>query len=1456
MILSIGMMVKNEEKYLDRCLKSLMPILEELEAELVIVDTGSTDSTVTIAKRYTDKIYYYEWNNDFSEMRNITISNCIGKWFLCIDGDEILQETDEIIEFFKSNESEVYNSCTLKVKNYINSTNKNLYSTVNSLRLFKKDEEFRYEGSVHNQPVYKGPVKILNTIIEHYGYISDDKKLMERKFIRTSNLLLNELEKNPTDIYYRYQLMTTYILHGDKEKAFEEAIILINSMNDFEKKINKYVFSRCISCYLECNKLIEVENLCEYILNLEEGDFTYKIDIYYYLAECLRLMGDGINAIKNYKSYIDILNKYLDGSLKLDTSIIVDTETYDKIAQANIINQYYKEKKYKEVIKEGFECKDDEVINLILSALVNSLIKEKQYLKLNEYYRLCINNLEKKYKYKFIDILENIIRKSNSEIKAEIYKTFRNQNDTYGILNSIRLGENKNEIIKLIDYAIDIIDFNMEPDCYGELLYYMLKFNHKVIIFASKLEYKNLIRYIEYCEKNSISITKCMLKYVEDYKIDSNDFRELRLMIIFSRVLILLNKVDDEKSEEVFYKYVKCGVNFIKYIYSEFIIENELIYEVKNDEDRFFIYMKRAYEEKNNNEKLFFKYLKSALKVYPDMKNGIERILNEIKTINNKRNDEIDKLKSKLLSHIDILIKEEKIDEAQLLINECKRTIPNDEDIYSYQAIIYILKERLEKAHEILEQAIKIYPNSRDLLYNFAYVYDKKNDWNNALKYYNYAYRVSEKQFKSIIKENIQYLIDENNLNYDINKLRTYDSEPRKILIICDFYSPYIKAYVESMKEEFNILFDVCTLKTAKVDYINYIEVGNINKFLLYSNIEELNSELDSATVYNAIHIHYLSPYYSYAYKQIRTRCEKLIITIWGSDYYRTSLAEKNIQKTILENSDIITFDNQIVMKEFSDDFGKEMENKSRIVRFGLSALKEIDKLDHIKIDDIKKDINIPVDSIVVQCGYNAKSVHNHLRIIDAIIAIKEKLPSNIIFIFPMTYGIVESYCIEVKEKLNKSGLKYIILEEFLQFNDMAKITKVTDIMIHLQTTDTLSATMQEHMYNGNIVITGEWLPYKPLEDLGIVFWKISEIHTLGNLLIKIIKNIEKYKKMCQGNKQSIWNFSSWESVYNDWSELYTNEKQKVIFNHEEYWNTRYSYKYNLEASGTMGLGVIYNKYLYESRLDILKCVINKIYSDNINKKSILEIGPGTGFFTNYFKNIGVKKYEGIDISTVATKKLKYKYKEFEFMSGDISNEAYFHNKNYNLIFGSDVLLHLTEDCKFKKAIANISNSLSEDGIYLAIEPVRFGDVCEEESDHNRFIDIDFLDKILKENGLEITECIPVTFFMDYPFDVKKNNELGEIALRCFNKISNYYSNINITNVRKEVTKHLYYLDKSYLLKYNIGFSNSFLIIKKINSIIYPQIDIKEVWGNILLPSMDYAKDKIEKNIGLVLNKQ
>ena len=86
--ISICMIVKNEEAVLSRCLESLKGLAEEI----VIVDTGSIDNTKKIASAYTQKIYDFEWIEDFSAARNFAFSKCTQQYIYTADADEMLNE--------------------------------------------------------------------------------------------------------------------------------------------------------------------------------------------------------------------------------------------------------------------------------------------------------------------------------------------------------------------------------------------------------------------------------------------------------------------------------------------------------------------------------------------------------------------------------------------------------------------------------------------------------------------------------------------------------------------------------------------------------------------------------------------------------------------------------------------------------------------------------------------------------------------------------------------------------------------------------------------------------------------------------------------------------------------------------------------------------------------------------------------------------------------------------------------------------------------------------------------------------------------------------------------------------------------------------------------------------------------------------------------------------------------
>lgn len=89
---SLCMIVKNEEKVLARCLDSFAPLFDEI----IVVDTGSDDATKEIAARYTEKIYDFEWCDDFSAARNFAFSKCTGDYIYSCDADEVLDSENKI----------------------------------------------------------------------------------------------------------------------------------------------------------------------------------------------------------------------------------------------------------------------------------------------------------------------------------------------------------------------------------------------------------------------------------------------------------------------------------------------------------------------------------------------------------------------------------------------------------------------------------------------------------------------------------------------------------------------------------------------------------------------------------------------------------------------------------------------------------------------------------------------------------------------------------------------------------------------------------------------------------------------------------------------------------------------------------------------------------------------------------------------------------------------------------------------------------------------------------------------------------------------------------------------------------------------------------------------------------------------------------------------------------------
>jgi len=352
------------------------------------------------------------------------------------------------------------------------------------------------------------------------------------------------------------------------------------------------------------------------------------------------------------------------------------------------------------------------------------------------------------------------------------------------------------------------------------------------------------------------------------------------------------------------------------------------------------------------------------------------------------------------------------------------------------------------------------------------------------------------------------------------------------------------------MKEAFNIKFDILSGQEDKLKgeqlFNNIYAIKKKNRiifkiwgiralFILY----EYKKILKLLDKYIICHIHSLNPSYGLLTNSIKKKCKYLIISFYGSDYYRKSKYQKKLQENILKKANIITFTNKETLNSFNKYFKNKYSDKIKVVRFGLKPLEYIDLFRDDPLPNMKSEFNIPKNSFVVTCGYNASKGQQHEKIIKSLELVRNKLPDNVYFVFPMSYGN-EKYIFKIKTMLNKSKLKYIILKEFYSSEKVARLRLLSDIMIHVQISDQFSGSMQEYIYADNVVITGNWLPYQTFKDYGIYMEEVSSIEEIGKKTLGVINNYKKYKAKSCENKYKIWELSSWESNGNKWMEIYS----------------------------------------------------------------------------------------------------------------------------------------------------------------------------------------------------------------------------------------------------------------------------------------------------------------------------
>ena len=262
---SACMIVKNEERALDRCLSSLHGAVDEI----IVVDTGSVDRTAEIAKAHGAQVSHFDWVNDFSAARNAALDRATGEWVLSIDADEWLAHDDSrrfVREAVRTNQRVAYAPWTHLTTGM---------SYFNSARLFRREGN-RWEYRVHEQVHFSQPTMGIHDKAFEFMHDGYDPNVIEpgSKNRRNEPMLRAMVEESPVGsrawkhaTIYLARLHTAPFTPADEQEIIKGLEVAAG----FDEMSTQVLSLRLYRQWIEAGRFDELNGLNERVLSLGAG---------------------------------------------------------------------------------------------------------------------------------------------------------------------------------------------------------------------------------------------------------------------------------------------------------------------------------------------------------------------------------------------------------------------------------------------------------------------------------------------------------------------------------------------------------------------------------------------------------------------------------------------------------------------------------------------------------------------------------------------------------------------------------------------------------------------------------------------------------------------------------------------------------------------------------------------------------------------------------------------------------------------------------------------------------------------------------------------------------------------------------------------------------------------------------------------------------------------------------
>lgn len=312
--ISLCMIVRNEERVLGDCLKSV----KEWVDEIILVDTGSTDKTVEIAKEHGAKVFHFPWCDDFSAARNVSLEHATKEWLFWMDADDTLPEAcgkrlHEVVSLVEDRVAGILMQVHIPP-----APGDSGFTIVDHVKLFRNRPEHRFTGRIHEQilePIYQngGQVQRSDLYVVHSGYDYSPEG-QQKKRERDLTILEKDLKDRPDHPFVLFNIGMTAFHLKEFDRAIPALERCLEKSKPHESTVRK-VYAMLSSCHLEKRDLVNAR------IRLEQGLALFPKDpeLLFRAGNLYRELGD-LQAAE--RSYVALLTARETGHLdSLDVSM-------------------------------------------------------------------------------------------------------------------------------------------------------------------------------------------------------------------------------------------------------------------------------------------------------------------------------------------------------------------------------------------------------------------------------------------------------------------------------------------------------------------------------------------------------------------------------------------------------------------------------------------------------------------------------------------------------------------------------------------------------------------------------------------------------------------------------------------------------------------------------------------------------------------------------------------------------------------------------------------------------------------------------------------------------------------------------------------------------------------------------------------------------------------------------